>query len=148
MKQGWAASDFRWMQAASLVLGTDWESLGVLAAGVSEGTWKRFLAGKVAINAEAFKAYCEVLRLDWQTVAEVEPKTGVAENGATALATEEPAPEASTLLVDWSSAPDDAIFYGRQSELDTLRHWVIEDRCRLITLLGMGGIGKTALSVR
>jgi len=149
LNQGWATSDFRWMQAASQLLGTDWESAGVLAAGISEGTWKRFLAGKVAINAEAFKAYCEVLGLDWQTVAEVEPqKTGVAENGATPLATGAPATAASTLLVDWGSAPDDAIFYGRQSELDTLQRWVIEDRCRLITLLGMGGIGKTALSVQ
>lgn len=149
MKQGWAASDFRWMQAASHVLGTDWKSAGVLAAGISEGTWKRFLAGKVAINAEAFKAYCEVLGLDWQTVTEVEPTTmGAIENGAGSPVVGEPAPAASTLLVDWGSAPDDAIFYGRQSELDTLRSWVLADRCRLITLLGMGGIGKTALSVR
>ena len=65
-------------------------------------------------------------------------------NGATPLATGAPATAASTLLVDWGSAPDDAIFYGRQSELDTLQRWVIEDRCRLITLLGMGGIGKNS----
>ncbi|MBE9137816.1 hypothetical protein IQ254_11535 [Nodosilinea sp. LEGE 07088] len=50
-------------------MGTDWEAVGVLAAGISEGTWKRFLAGKVAINAGAFRAYCQVLELDWQAVA-------------------------------------------------------------------------------
>ena len=149
LKQGWAASDFRWMQAASQLLGTDWESAGVLAAGISEGTWKRFLAGKVSINAEAFRAYCEVLGLDWQTVAEVELE-GISpvQNGLPEGINSTASPESWSVLVDWGSAPDDAIFYGRQSELDTLRRWVSEDRCRLITLLGMGGIGKTALSVR
>ncbi|WP_017301848.1 NACHT and WD40 repeat domain-containing protein [Nodosilinea nodulosa] len=148
LRRGWATSDFRWMQAASQVLGTDWETAGVLAAGISEGTWKRFLAGKVAINADAFRAYCEVLGLDWQAVAEAEPEepspiqNGSAEINSTA------SPKLFSVLVDWGSAPDDAIFYGRQSELDTLRRWVVEDRCRLVTLLGMGGIGKTALSVR
>jgi hypothetical protein len=40
------------------------------------------------------------------------------------------------------------IFYGREAELLLLRQWVLADRCRLIALLGMGGMGKTALSVR
>jgi len=44
--KGWTINDFRWLEAASEVLGTSWEETGVLAVGVSEGTWKRFLAGK------------------------------------------------------------------------------------------------------
>jgi len=39
-------------------------------------------------------------------------------------------------------------FYGRQEELQTLESWIIEDRCRLIGIFGLGGIGKTALSVK
>ncbi|MEG5082338.1 NB-ARC domain-containing protein [Microcoleus sp. AT8-B4] len=47
-----------------------------------------------------------------------------------------------------SEAIDVSIFYGRSQELATLKHWILQDRCRLITLIGMGGIGKTALSVK
>lgn len=49
---------------------------------------------------------------------------------------------------DWGEAIDVSIFYGRQSELTTLQHWINQDKCRLVALLGMGGIGKTALSVK
>lgn len=49
---------------------------------------------------------------------------------------------------DWGEAIDVSIFYGRAEELATLEHWIIQDRCRLIAILGMGGIGKTALSVK
>jgi WD40 repeat protein len=49
---------------------------------------------------------------------------------------------------DWGEAIDVSIFYGRSRELSILRQWIQQDRCRLVTLLGMGGIGKTALSVK
>ncbi|MGF1522954.1 MAG: BTAD domain-containing putative transcriptional regulator [Leptolyngbyaceae cyanobacterium] len=54
----------------------------------------------------------------------------------------------STPLIDWGEAPDVTAFYGRQIELDTLQQWSVGDRCRLIGVLGMGGIGKTALTAK
>lgn len=39
-------------------------------------------------------------------------------------------------------------FYGRTTELETLKEWLLEDKCRLVTILGIGGVGKTALSIK
>lgn len=49
---------------------------------------------------------------------------------------------------DWGEAIDVSIFYGRTQELSNLKHWIIQDRCRLLAILGIGGTGKTALSVK
>lgn len=49
---------------------------------------------------------------------------------------------------DWGQAPDVSIFYNRSTELLQLRQWTLEERCRLVALLGIGGIGKTALAIK
>jgi hypothetical protein len=49
---------------------------------------------------------------------------------------------------DWGEAIDTSIFYGRTEELSRLNRWVVQDRCRLVALIGANGIGKTTLSVK
>jgi DNA-binding CsgD family transcriptional regulator/AAA+ ATPase superfamily predicted ATPase len=46
---------------------------------------------------------------------------------------------------DWGEAPSLSEFYGRRSELETLKQWIVDENCRLIAILGMGGMGKTTL---
>jgi len=36
-------------------------------------------------------------------------------------------------------------FYGRQGELATVAQWVVQEGCRAVSVLGLGGIGKSAL---
>jgi DNA-binding CsgD family transcriptional regulator len=47
---------------------------------------------------------------------------------------------------DWGEAPDVPTFYGRDTALEDLQQWIVEENCRLVALVGLGGIGKTALS--
>ncbi|MCU0526496.1 MAG: NB-ARC domain-containing protein [Elainella sp. Prado103] len=53
-----------------------------------------------------------------------------------------------TAQIDWGEAPGVVQLYGRSTELETLTQWIVTDRCRLVMLLGMGGMGKTTLAVR
>lgn len=50
-----------------------------------------------------------------------------------------------TVKEDWGEALDVSIFYGREAELSELEQWIISERCKLIVVLGMGGIGKSSL---
>lgn len=51
-------------------------------------------------------------------------------------------------LTSWSSAPDVASFQGREDEYTTLSQWIEGDGCRLVGVLGMGGVGKTLLATK
>lgn len=49
---------------------------------------------------------------------------------------------------DWGEAIDVDVFQGRKTELAQLEEWIVQDRSRLVMILGMSGIGKTVLSVK
>jgi GTPase SAR1 family protein len=51
-------------------------------------------------------------------------------------------------LADWGEAPNIQTFYGRTEDLAKLEQWIVRDRCHLLAICGMGGIGKTALTVK
>ncbi|RCJ36871.1 hypothetical protein A6769_15380 [Nostoc punctiforme NIES-2108] len=54
----------------------------------------------------------------------------------------------SNTRLDWGEAIFNSAFYGRIEELITLEQWILNEHCQLVALLGIGGIGKTALSVK
>jgi WD40 repeat protein/transcriptional regulator with XRE-family HTH domain len=50
--------------------------------------------------------------------------------------------------IDWSDAPDVLSFYGREWEQSLLAAWMVQERCRVVSVLGQGGIGKSVLATK
>jgi GTPase SAR1 family protein len=93
-------------------------------AQTSRATLKRFWRGE-AIDQGTFIAICEAVGLkDWEAIA----------------AEDQPV---KPLQLRLEMMPDVPMFLGRSVELGRLTEW--SDRCRLIVLWGMGGMGKTSL---
>jgi WD40 repeat protein len=51
-------------------------------------------------------------------------------------------------IQDWGEAIDVSAFYGRQTDLQTLETWTLSLRCKTVGIFGLGGMGKTSLSVK
>ena len=123
-QKGWPISSERWLLKASKVLEpkVDWQASGPFADGCSASTWERFVGG-IAIRKRSFVAFCQILGLNPNDIAA----------------------SPNPLREDWGEAPDAPTFYGREQELLTLQHWLLDDHCRLIAIVGLAGIGKTRL---
>ena len=64
------------------------------------------------------------------------------------LASRQPPATGGTRRQYWGEAPDVAGFLGRAAERELLARWALDERCRVIGVFGLGGIGKTILGTR
>jgi WD40 repeat protein/transcriptional regulator with XRE-family HTH domain len=51
------------------------------------------------------------------------------------------------MVVDWGEAIAVPTLHGREDELATLQRWLVDERCRVVALLGLGGMGKSSLAI-
>lgn len=49
------------------------------------------------------------------------------------------------VIEDWDGAPAVAQLFGRENEAEMLRSWILGDLCRVVLIMGLGGVGKTDL---
>ncbi|MBD3882738.1 tetratricopeptide repeat protein [Phormidium tenue FACHB-886] len=94
--------------------------------------WQRFVSGK-PVYFKTFKACCQALGLEWQSVV------GYGDIDASL----EPADEAEAQQL--RNPDDDLNFVGRAEAIVDLKN-LVEAGTQIITILGEGGIGKTILA--
>jgi hypothetical protein len=105
--------------------------------GLSVRSITRLQSRKIAVDRQTLEEFFCAFNLVLTEQDYIQPETAL----------EQKIP-ANSIVQDWGEAPDVSMFHGRTTELTTLKRWILQDNCRLIGILGIGGIGKTTLSVK
>lgn len=126
--------------------------------GLSINTLTKVRSGKTPVDRQTIAAYFDAFGLTLTAEDYARPDAvigaGLPSEPKGAISTPQIATpqiantQVANVQVDWGEAPDVSIFHGRTQSLASMKTWIQVDRCRLVGVLGMGGIGKSALSVK
>jgi len=114
--------------------------------GLSPNTLGRLRSRKTPIDRQTLETYFSTFGLTL-TPADYSPPP-LERDPAEPAIPQSPRSVVVSSQEDWGEAIDVSAFHGRTEELATLEQWIMQNRCRLIGVLGIGGIGKTALSAK
>ncbi|MEM7594002.1 MAG: NB-ARC domain-containing protein [Cyanobacteria bacterium P01_A01_bin.83] len=64
------------------------------------------------------------------------------------IANEEDISNPTSCRSDWGEIIDVSFFHGRSRELAEVKQWLHHKNSRLLAILGLGGVGKTALTAK
>jgi WD40 repeat protein/transcriptional regulator with XRE-family HTH domain len=110
-------------------------------SGLSVRTVARILTGQAPVDRQSLEALFQAFGLL------LEP--GDCLHPGDPAAAGDPPETGGAPTIDWGEALLPGTFHGREEELAMLASWLeVESGCRLISVLGLGGIGKTTLVTR
>ena len=109
-------------------------------AGVSESTLGRFWLRKDRLDKASIMGIFKAVGLEnWEDYVEaVEPSELLSQ-----LPNPSPAPERIQ-----DGLPECPVFFGRSKDLMLLSNWVLSEGYRVVAILGIGGLGKTAFAIK
>ncbi|MEM1308061.1 MAG: NB-ARC domain-containing protein [Cyanobacteria bacterium P01_H01_bin.153] len=128
-------------------------------------TVSRFLNGK-PVDFATFVEICDRLSLDWQAITDLtqgaadpadseltsppasQSDSMASDSAPAAIFAPQSEPKTDETPQDWGEAIDTSFFHGRRDELVQLQTAILTEQCRLVAILGIGGIGKTSLAAK
>lgn len=135
--------------AQEMVFRAAWQGQSYRDLAAAEGYDPNYIKG---VGAQVWRMLttatkCKVTKSNFQQVLEslVEQSERLSSQSIVSSLAEDPEPVQSE--IDWGEAMDVSAFYGRELERSQLHRWIVTDRCRVVAILGMGGMGKTTISI-
>ncbi len=110
-----------------------------------EGHSYQEIADRLLYEHEYIKRVGSLL---WQKLSKITGEKVSKQNLQAVLRRYQHSSASDNCIQDWGEAIDVSYFYNRLQELETLETWISSNSTRAIGIFGIGGIGKTSLSVK
>lgn len=141
IKRGWTRKSAAFAQTAGVgvaTLGRFWDGTSRLDKASIMGIFR-------AVGLENWKDYVEVAEVAEPTA--ISPAVSpLASPAAASAIPSAPSPAARPPIRD--GLPECPVFYGRSKDLRLLSGWVLQENYRVLAILGIGGLGKTAFAIK